>query len=167
MSPRATAAGVLTAFRSVNPSHVSLVEIATGDSVTPFIRRTDWDSDITFGSLLFTSLPESWGQVAVEPQTQQGGTDIRIADVDGAIAALMLAGHTFRSTRVRMWLTDISATGGAGSDGYLSYYYVQSVVVEDGVATFHTRPSFAFFDLDLPRGTVTRTDFPGLPSDGL
>lgn len=165
--PRSTSSTVLTPFRSTNPSHVSLIEIATGDTGTPFIRRTDRDYDVTFNSFVFSAYPNTWSNVTVASHTEQGGVDIKVPDLDGAIATLALSGYCFRSTRVRLWLTDIAATGGSGSDGYLEHHYVESVECEDGAVTFHCRPQLAVFDVDLPRGTMTRDVFPGLPSDGL
>lgn len=167
MSPRATGSGVLAAWRSSTSKMLTLVEVATGDAGTPFIRRTDWDTDLTFNSFTFSATPTQFGRISVEGHTEQGGIDLKLPDVDGAIAALVLTCTTFRSTRVRIWITDLSATGGSGSDGVLSTYYVESVDLEDGAATFHMRSSFAIFDAPLPRGTITRTEFPGLPSDTL
>ncbi len=158
-------AGVLAAWRSSTDNMLSLVEIATGDAGTPFIRRTDWDVDVTFNTFLFTATPEQFGQISVEGHTEQGGIDLKLPDVDGAIAALVLTCTTFRSTRVRIWITDYSATGGAGSAGRLATYYVESVELEDGAATFHLRSSFAVFDVQLPGRTMTRELCPGLPQD--
>lgn len=161
--PRSIDASVLAAWRSSNPDHVSLIEIATGDTTTPFIRRTDREYDLTFNSATFTAIPPEYGQIQVESHTEQGGIDLKIPDTDGALAALALASYTFRSTRVRIWITSIVATGGSGSNGLLSKYFVESVDCEDGAVTFHLRSSFAAFDVALPRGTLTLTDFPFLP----
>jgi len=156
---------VLAAWRSGTDNMLACVEIATGHAGTPFIRRTDWDTDITFNSLLFSATPTQFGRIDVTPHSEQGGIDLKLPDHDGAIAALALLAYTFRDTRVRIWLTDLSVTGGSGSGGRYAVYFVESVDVEDGAATFHLRSQFAIFDAQLPRGTMTRTEFPGLPSD--
>ena len=165
MSPRATGASVLAAWRATTSNMLSLVEVATAHAGTPFIRRTTWDHDVTFGSLTFTATPVQYGKIQVDRHDEQGGITLKLPDVDGSIAALVLLSYTFRETRVRFWVTDLVATGGAGTDGILSVFYVESVECEDGAVTFHLRSSFAIFDAQLPRGTMTRTEFPGLPSD--
>lgn len=156
---------VLAAWRSSTSNMLACVEIATGDTTTPFIRRTDWSEDVTFNSLTFTATPTQFGKIEVAPHTEQGGIDLKIPDTDGAIAALVLASYTFRSTRVRIWITDLSVCGGSSSGGRYAVYFVESAECEDGAVTFHLRSQFAIFDAQLPRGTMTRTEFPGLPQD--
>lgn len=164
---RSTAAGVLSDFRSANPDVVTLVEVATGDAGTPFIRRCDRESSATFSTFTFEAQPHAFGQIQIAAHTEQGGVDVRLADLDGAIAALALGGSCFRHTRVRIWTTNVGSLGGAGSDGFLETTFVETVECEDGAVVIHCGGQFAVFDLDLPRGRLTRTEFPGLPSDGL
>ncbi len=140
-----------------------LVEIATGYATTPYLRATDRDYDVTFESHVFTARSVEGGQMKVESQNEQGGIDVKIGDTSGEIAALYQAGARFRGTRVRVWVTDVAATGGAGAFGVMSEYAVESVVFEDGAVTFHCRTSMAVFGVELPRGRFTRADYPGLP----
>lgn len=165
--PRVVDAAVLAAFRTPNPSHLGLVEVTTGYSVTPFIRRTDRDYDVTFGSVVYSAIAPEFGQITVEPHTNQGGLDLRIPDTDGAIAAIVATGAYFRGTRVRIFVSDavVVAANPTTEKGMLSSYNVESARIEDGVAVFKCRSMVSVFGIDLPRRRFTRTDFPGLPPE--
>lgn len=162
--PRSVNAALLAAVRSETFQPIGLVEIATGSTGTPYIRRTDREYDVTFGSATYSAGAVELGRVEVSQQTETGGIDVRVGDPDGAIAALIVAGTNFRGTRVRTWISDaaVVAANPTQEYGFLSIHYVESAAIEDGAAVFHCRSQLSVFDLDIPRNTYDFTAFPNL-----
>ena len=165
--PRAIHAGTLAAWRANPTAHLCLVEVATGNAGTPYLRRTDRDYDVTFGGNVYTAQGPAFGQIMLQPHTEQGGVDVRIPDTDGTIAALASSGAYFRNTRVRIYVAEpnIVAANPTQTYGALNTFFVEAPRIEDGVATFRCRARVAAWGVDCPRTRFTRSEYPGMPGE--
>ncbi len=164
MSPRGTNAAVLTPFRSTGDARpLWLVEIATGIASPTHLRVTNHARSLTFGGNTYTARPFKPGEQSVSVESNADGTTIEVADLDSAIAGYIASGATFQNAAVELYFTDVAATGGATSYGYLGSYLVESYTQNDGRVTFHCRPLLAVFGIEIPIRLMTRQDYPGLP----
>jgi len=164
---RSLAAGLLTLFRAEAPKPVVLVEISTGLAATPTMRLCDREYSLAWGGQVWTGRPAEAGEIRVEAGQDAEGPTITLGDVDRTFRALLTAGAPFVGLRVVLRLTDESlCTSGAAADtAYRDDFLTEQWETPEGKFVLHLKPFASVFDLPLPRTTVTRAEFPGIPRD--
>ncbi len=165
---RAVNAAMLTELRSIDPKPVILFEIATGDSMEPWIRITNFDRDITFpssGGNLYTARPFECTEVEISGTTTQG-IEVTLPDVDLAIDT-WLQSTDFRFAKVNRYLVERDSLDSAAK-AIMDTFRMTSRTRGHFVATFRAEPLAAILSrIQVPKRTLSREDYPAIPSEGL
>lgn len=161
---RGLPAGVSSDFQSRTPTPVLLFDIATGKSPAN-VRFTPWGRAVTFAGVSFASRRCEVDEIRVQGTSQAASLRLRVDDTDGTFHALVQAGADFQNQRVRLYRTNLSSTGGAGTDALLDVYVVDFYERAARAFSFTLKPLVAVFDVEVPLRTMTRDDFPGMPNE--
>lgn len=153
----------------LDPQPRVLVEIATGlTGANAFIRITNADADVswpTSGGATYTSRPMQISDARIDGGDHEGIT-FRLADADDYFATWLLSTN-FRHQKVRRWLVSLGSTA-TSAHAILDVYRVESRERTPHEVVFSAKPAQGILSqLKLPRRTMTRSDFPGLPREGL
>lgn len=161
---RGTPSAVTTPYRSEGPDPLLLVHIETGGTPAD-LRYTSWEAAVEMGGVTWSPRPLELDDTRLEAHTEAGSTDLRIGDGDGYFQTLVAAGVDLTNQRVRLYRTSGAALGSGQplTDAIRDDWYVESWDRVHGVVVLHLRPLLSIFDIDVPRTTVTRAEFPGIP----
>ena len=164
---RGTPSAVTTPLRAEGPQPVWLVDIETGGSPAN-LRFASYDGDVLLGGYTFSARAFQPPDIATTKQSEAPTVELRIADADGYFQTLIAAGITFGGRRVRVYRTDLSASGSAAAitDAMRDDFFVEGMTRAEGAAIFRLRGVLGIFDLEVPQRTVTRSDYPGMPPSG-
>lgn len=161
---RGIPAGVSTDSQSRTPAPVLLAEIATGKTPA-FLRFTPFGRPVTFGGNVFSSRRLEVDEVRVQGTAQASSLQLRVDDTDGTLHAIVQAGGDFQNQRVKLYRTNVGSTGSGGTDSILDVYIVDFYQRAGRAFAFSLKPLVAVFDVEVPLRTMTRDDFPGMPSE--
>lgn len=165
---RSTPSTVTTPFRTGSGAEpIWLFEIPTGLASPATLRYTTAKYAVTFGSQTFEPIPAVPPSQSFQGPGEAGGVALTVGDVDGTISGYVEAGATFEGQTVVLYLTDLAATGGAGTDAIPDEYVIESLERGQGYVTFAMRNAFGTFDTKVPRLVATRATFPGLSAGPL
>lgn len=159
---RATPSVVTDDLEGRKPLPVWAVEIDTGASPA-VLRFTSREHAVTFGADAFSARPIEVGTITIESMGA-GAFDLKVSDADAYFNSILTVGVELRGREARLYLTVEAATG-AGSDkadSILSTMIVQRLSRAQGVVTISLKPRAALFDVDVPRGIVSRETYPGI-----
>lgn len=161
--PRATPSAVLTPWRGETPEPIHLIELTARDG--SIVRICTGDGDVTFAGNVYAWRPLAHDEVAVEEHAETPATPLRFADADGFWKAQEDLGRDFVGGRVRIIRTDRSALAGAGSDAVSlsDRFVVESWRRAQGGVHVELLPLLSLLEQEIPKRTVTRRTFPGIP----
>lgn len=161
---RGTPSALTDEQQSTEPDPVILIEIETGDVGTPYIRITTAEQNVTFAGSTWTARPFGSGAVKVDSQDTPDFT-LTLADVDDYFATWLLTTN-FRHAKVSRYVVDREALG-SSAYAIKDTFRVTKRDRTDREFLFTCRPLSAIFqELTLPRRTVSRETFPGIPLTG-
>ena len=156
-----------TQMQSGDPKPLILIEIETGDAGTPWIRLSSDVVDTVWptGGSTFTARPFDVDAVTLSSSDFPSMT-LRCADADGYFNT-WLATTTFRNKKLKRYVIEQDAQ--VSTDyAYLDVYRIQKRDRTDGEFIFTAVPIQALLgEYRIPRRTVHRDQFPGLPRVGL
>lgn len=164
---RGTPAAVVNPFRSESFRPVKLLWIEAGAVATPTARYTSYDADLTWGGFTWTRRPFRLGPIATHDVRERKGITIDLADADDNWQALLDDGADFEGKEVRVYSTDLDAiqTGGGGlADAFRDDFWIQAVTRTQIAVQLECASLLGHLDKLVPAGTVTRTEFPGIPA---
>lgn len=163
MTPRAIDADVLSDAQSATPSPVLLVQLATGAPDPAYFWWTTRDHSISFGGVTFEARPVEVDETTIDTHTEKSGPKLRVMDLDGALGALVAAGYDFARRRVRLWRTAASKIGSSDTPGMVDDWLVDFYERAGGAFSFALKPILMVFSTPLPRRSLDRSLFPGIP----
>jgi hypothetical protein len=158
--------------RSEAGTFLKAIEV-TEDADTPIIRRyVDFEREITYGGNTYKRLPMAWSGLEIQPGMQLPTMDVTVPSVpmereDGEIHSvsewielLDLLEHDVRLLILHLDLLDDSTA----KDQVL----LQIQTVQDdpaaGACVIRLGLNLDLTDM-LPRGVITKAEFPGIPDD--
>ena len=162
--PRSTPAALLTAFRSASFDPVYLMQLVTGGTPAT-VYYTNYDAEVEFGGLTWIGRPFNRAEVSHQGSDQSGTLSILLSDHDGNWKTLLDAGADFIGQEVTFFLTDATllGSGSALTDAFREDYKVEHWErVEHGIR-LDLKSFLSILDLEVPRRTITRRHFPGIP----
>ncbi len=165
---RALAASLLTALEGENPAIVHLIEIQTGLASTPTLRYCSRPYDLVWSGQTWTGRAGfDPGEIRVESQDNADGPTIELSDTDQVFRALLAAGAPFvwQDVVIRMTVEELCTTGAADDTALRDDFLCDGWELPEGKVRLQLKPFAAVYDTLLPRTTLSRVDFPGIPRD--
>lgn len=170
---RDVAASLLAYLREENPRIVLLVEIATGLAATPTLRYASTNCDLVWGvdgmgsPLTWSRRPFDPGEIRVESQDNADGPTLELGDVDRVFRDLVAAGAPLagQSAICRLTVEQLCLSSSAENTAIRDDFLIDHWEMPEGKIRLALKPYAALFDVLLPRTTMTRVDFPGIPRD--
>lgn len=162
---RGTASALTTPFRSTDDAApVWLVRIATGLTSPTYLRYHDAPQveSLTFDSEAYVPWGMDVPEQRLQAATETGSVPLRLADPAGTLAGYILS-RGFYNQRVNVRLTDRAVIDAGGTTALRHDYFVEGAEIEEGAVTLSLRPLYGVFGIEVPGGTITRAEFPGLP----
>lgn len=161
--PRATPAAVTTPWRGETPEPLYLIELTARDGTIE--RICSGDGDVTFAGEDYAARPLTFDEVSIDEHGETPPTPLRMADADGWWQTLHAAGLDFVGGRARIIRTDRSAVAGAVSDAVSvsDRFIIESWRRVQGGVHVELMPLLALLEQEIPKRTVTRRLFPGIP----
>lgn len=165
---RSINADLLTELRGAHPLPVILLEIATGDGTTPYIRICNFDRDIDFpssGGNTFTARPFECDEVQISG-TELEGIDVTLADADLEFDT-WLQTTNFKWRKMNRYLVDRDALDGSTKAVMDSFRFV-SRRRGHHVTIMHFEPLAAILQrIEVPKRTLSREEYPAIPDEGV
>ena len=162
---RGTPSSVTTPFRAETSGQVWCLDIATGAETTPALRVTTYDGDVVIGSDTFSPHPLNIGTISIEDHGEAGYLSVQLGDADAGWKALQDDGADFQGKRVKAYRTSVSAlaAGAAATDTIRDDFIIEKWRRVQGGVELTLRSFLGFLDFEVPKRTVTRRDYPGIP----
>jgi len=162
---RGTAAALTTPLRSTDDAApVWLVRIATGLTSPTYLRYHDQSQveTITFDGEAYSPWGMDVPESRLQASTETGTVPLRLADPAGTLGGYVLS-RGLLNQRVNVRLTDRAVIDAAGTTSLRHDYFIEGADMEEGAVTLALRPLYGVFGIEVPGGTITRADYPGLP----
>lgn len=165
---RGAHADLLTQLRGEQPKPVILLEIATGDVGTPYIRICNLDRDITFpssGGNIFTARPFDIEAVTISG-TEFEGVDVTMPDVDLEFDTWFQS-TDFKWQKMSRYMVDRDSLDGA-TKAYRDTFRFVSRRRGHLVTIMHFEPLGAILQrIEVPKRTLSREEYPAIPDEGI
>lgn len=161
---RSTPSAVTTPYRSEVPEPITLLHLRLEGTYADQYLCTG-EADVEMGGLTWTARPFEHGDGQLESHAESGGIDLHMADGDGWWETMLAAGAVFAGKRVTMYRTDRSALGSAQplTDAIRDDFIMDTWERAQGVVRIPLLPLLSRLSIDVPLGTMTRREFPGIP----
>lgn len=161
---RATAAALLSALRGESPEVVLLMDLSTGLTSPATVYLTRRTVETTWNGNTYTTRPIELGD-AIEQggEGEGGGVVVEVGNADSYFETLRAAGADFSGARCVLRLVAASRLTASPVESVTDVFYVESTTYRQGVVRFELLSRFALMRTQIPRGTLTRYEFPGLP----
>jgi len=154
-------------MRSIDPQPVELIEIATGVTSDPLIRLTSDEADYVWptGGNTFTARPFEMDPSSLDPGSFEA-VQFRAANADGYWDTWFLS-TTFRFQKIRRFIIERDSTA-TSAHAICDAYRILHHEEVDREVVFTARPLMGVLsEINLPRGVMTRDDFPSIPRQGV
>lgn len=162
---RGLPAAMVTELQSDDPKPTTLIKISTGDSGTPWIYLTDKIGGITFDSKAYVSRPFEIAESKIAAG-EFPAIEISIADVDRYFDTWLLTTE-FRFKKVIRKVIERDEMG-ASDQAISDTYRISHKWQEAHRIVFIVEPLQAILSrVRVPARTMTRDDFPGMPTEGM
>lgn len=160
-------ADLLTALRGEYPEVVHLVEIYTGYAATPILRYCSRPYDLAWNGNTWTGRDLEPGEVRVESQENRDGPTLELPDGDRVFRTLLAAGAPFVGSRciLRATVESLCLSGSGETTALRDDFLIDGYDLPEARVRIALKPFAALFDVMLPRTTLTRDLFPGIPRD--
>lgn len=161
---RATASALLSALRGESPEVVLLMDLSTGLTSPATLYLTRRTVATTWNGNAYSTRPIELGD-AIEQggEGEGGGVVVSVGNADGYFQTLRAAGADFNGVRCVLRLVAASRLSASPVESVSDVFYVESITLREGVARLELLSRFALLRTQIPRRTLTRTEFPGLP----
>ena len=161
---RATASALLSALRGESPEVVLLMDLATGISSPATLYLTRRTEATTWNGNAYSTRPIELGDAIEQGGEGEGsGVIVAVGNADSYFETLRAAGADFIGARCTLRLVAASRLSASPVESVSDVFYVESVTYRQGVVRFELLSRFALLRTQIPRRTMTRYEFPGLP----
>jgi len=162
---RAFPAAIAAAFRGEALGLAYLLELDTGGGTPDPLRIVNGDGDVEFAGSTWTVRPMEFDETGVAPHEEAQSLQLRLADADGFWKALLASGAELRGKRATLFRVPRGSLGSGSveADSLRDTFLVETWERASGAVSLDLKPLLATLELDVPAGTITRKEFPGIP----